>query len=100
MRLGDPIFDNDASIDEPRSVYERHRNMNIDNDKFNIGVADSQHASIKSKRILRQIQLPLPPMTFPLVADPQCGTVFLNQELGDGTHKRIPRGAGSVTYED
>jgi len=29
-------------------------------------------------------------MTYPTYADPNCATVFLNQELGDWTHTRIP----------
>jgi SAM-dependent methyltransferase len=37
-----------------------------------------------------KITYPWPQMTYPTYADPNCGTVFLNQELGDWTHKRVP----------
>jgi SAM-dependent methyltransferase len=36
---------------------------------------------------------PWPPMVFPSVAEAECGTIFLNQELGDWRHRRVPRDA-------
>lgn len=66
--------------------------MSIDKDKFNLTLAQSQVAVDKiNKEFYGRFSYPWPPEAFPLIADPQCGTVFLNQELGDWTHSRIPR---------
>jgi SAM-dependent methyltransferase len=66
--------------------------MSIDQDKFNLIMAESQVAVDKTnKEFYGRFSYPWPPMIFPLIADSQCGTVFLNQELGDWTHGRIPR---------
>ena len=66
--------------------------MSTDKDKFNLTLAESQAEVDKiNKEFYGRFSYPWPPMTFPLIADPQCGTVFLNQELGDWTHSRIPR---------
>jgi len=63
-----------------------------DKDKFNLILAESQGAvdAINAK-FYGRFSYPWQPMVFPAIADPQCGTVFLNQELGDWTHSRIPR---------
>ena len=66
--------------------------MSIDQDKFNLIMAESQVAVDKTnKEFYGRFSYPWPPMIFPLIADSQCWTVFLNQELGDWTHGRIPR---------
>ena len=66
--------------------------MSTDTDKFNLTLAESQVAVDKiNKEFYGRFSYPWPPTAFPLVADPQCWTVFLNQELGDWTHSRIPR---------
>ena len=66
--------------------------MSTDKDKFNLTLAESQVAVDKiNKEFYGRSSYPWPPQVFPLIADPQCGTVFLNQELGDWTHSRIPR---------
>jgi SAM-dependent methyltransferase len=66
--------------------------MSTDKDKFNLTLAESQVAVDKiNKEFYGRFNYPWPPESFPLIADPQCGTVFLNQELGDWTHSRIPR---------
>jgi SAM-dependent methyltransferase len=62
-----------------------------DKDKFNLILAESQETVDKiNKDFYGRFPYPWPPLTFPAVADPQCGTVFLNQELGDWTHNRMP----------
>ena len=66
--------------------------MSTDKDKFNLTRAESQVAVDKiNKEFYGRFNYPWPPQVFPRIADPQCGTVFLNQELGDWTHSRIPR---------
>ena len=63
-----------------------------DYDKFNLTLVKSPDAVDKiNKEFYSRFTYPWPPLTFPLVADPQCGTTFLNQELGDWTNQRIPR---------
>jgi SAM-dependent methyltransferase len=63
-----------------------------DYDKFNLTLVKSPDAVDKiNKEFYSRFTYPWPPLTFPLVADPQCGTTFLNQELGDWTNSRIPR---------
>jgi SAM-dependent methyltransferase len=65
--------------------------MSTDKDKFNLTLAESQVAVDKiNKEFYGRNSYPWPPQAFPLITDPQCGTVFLNQELGDWTHSRIP----------
>jgi SAM-dependent methyltransferase len=66
--------------------------MSTDKDKFNLTLAESQDAVDEiNKKFYGRFSYPWLPMVFPLIDDPQCGTVFLNQELGDWTHSRIPR---------
>ena len=66
--------------------------MSTDNDKFNLTLVESQVAVDEiNKKFYGRFTYPWPPMVFPMIADPQWGTVFLNQELGDWTHSRIPR---------
>lgn len=66
--------------------------MSTDQDKFNLILAESQVAVDKTnKEFYGRFSYPWPPMIFQLIVDPQCWTVFLNQELGDWTHSRIPR---------
>jgi len=66
--------------------------MSTEQNKFNLLKAESQVAVDKTnKEFYGKFSYPWPPMIFPLIADPQCWTVFLNQELGDWTHRRIPR---------
>jgi SAM-dependent methyltransferase len=69
----------------------RKGSMSTHKDKFNLNLAESQIAvdEINSK-FYGRFSYPWPAMTFPVISDPQCGTVFLNQELGDWTHSRIP----------
>lgn len=63
-------------------------------DKFNIMGAISQ-ATVDdlNREFYGKITYPWPQMTYPVYADSQCGTIFLNQEIGDWTHSRIPRRA-------
>ena len=66
--------------------------MSTGKDKFNLTLAESQVAVDElNKKFYGRCSYPWLPMVFPVIADPQCGTVFLNQELGDWTHSRIPR---------
>lgn len=66
--------------------------MSSDKDKFNLTIAESQETVDETnKEFYGKFTFPWPPLNFPLVTDSQCGTVFLNQELGDWTHKRVPR---------
>lgn len=64
----------------------------IDNrDLFNLMGALSQATVDDANReFYGKITYPWPQMTYPTYADPNCGTVFLNQELGDWTHTHIP----------
>lgn len=60
-------------------------------DMFNLMGALSQKTVDEANReFYGQITYPWPQLTYPAYADPNCGTVFLNQELGDWTHSRIP----------
>jgi SAM-dependent methyltransferase len=59
-------------------------------DMFNLMGALSQPAvDAANREFYGQIMYPWPQMTYPTYADPHCGTVFLNQELGDYSHTRI-----------
>lgn len=61
-------------------------------DQVNLVMPESQVAVDKTnKEFYGRFSYPWPPMIFPRIVDPQCWTVFLNQELGDWTHSRIPR---------
>lgn len=61
-------------------------------DMFNLMGALSQPAvDAANREFYGQIMYPWPQMTYPTYADPHCGTVFLNQEIGDWTHTRIPQ---------
>ncbi|HEX8557008.1 MAG TPA: methyltransferase [Pyrinomonadaceae bacterium] len=60
-------------------------------DKFNIMGALSQAGVDEANReFYGRITYPWPQMTYPSYADPHVGTVFLNQELGDWAHGRVP----------
>ncbi|HKR12261.1 MAG TPA: class I SAM-dependent methyltransferase [Pyrinomonadaceae bacterium] len=60
-------------------------------DMFNLMGALSQATVDEANReFYGKITYPWPQMTYPTYADPNCGTVFLNQELGDFTHTHIP----------
>lgn len=66
--------------------------MSTNTDMFNLTLAESQVAVDKiNKEFYGRFSYPWAPTAFPLIADPQCWTVFLNQELGDWSHRRIPR---------
>lgn len=63
-----------------------------DYDKFNLTLVETPDAVDKiNKEFYSRFTYPWPPLTFPRIADPRCGTTFLNQELADWTNKRIPR---------
>jgi|SRR5215217_2119747 len=65
--------------------------MISNHDLFNLMGAISQTTVDQANRdFYGKITYPWPQMTYPTYADPNCGTVFLNQELGDWTHTRIP----------
>ncbi|HEX5886838.1 MAG TPA: methyltransferase domain-containing protein [Pyrinomonadaceae bacterium] len=60
-------------------------------DLFNLMGALSQPAvDAANREFYGKITYPWPQMTYPTYVDPHCGTVFLNQEIGDWTHRRIP----------
>lgn len=60
-------------------------------DMFNLMGALSQTTVDDANRdFYGKITYPWPQMTYPTYADPNCGTVFLNQELGDWSHTRVP----------
>lgn len=60
-------------------------------DKFNLILAESQdNVDECNKKFYGRFTYPWPPMSFPSIADPHCGSTFLNQELGDWNHSRIP----------
>lgn len=60
-------------------------------DKFNImGAVTQAGVDDANREFYGRITYPWPQMTYPLYADPQWATVFLNQELGDWTHGRVP----------
>jgi SAM-dependent methyltransferase len=60
-------------------------------DLFNVIGAASQAAVDDSNReFYGQLTYPWPQLTYPSYADAQWATVFLNQELGDWTHRRVP----------
>jgi SAM-dependent methyltransferase len=62
-----------------------------DVDKFNHIPAEAQDAiDERNKDFYGRFPYPWSALTFPFVADPHYGTVFLNQDLGDWTHSRIP----------
>jgi SAM-dependent methyltransferase len=64
--------------------------MATNRDMFNLIGALSQPAvDAANREFYGKITYPWPQMTYPTYADPHCGTVFLNQELGDWTHSRI-----------
>ncbi len=64
--------------------------MATNRDLFNLMGAISQPAvDAANREFYGKITYPWPQMTYPTYADPHCGTVFLNQELGDFTHARI-----------
>jgi SAM-dependent methyltransferase len=60
-------------------------------DMFNLVAALSQPAvDAANREFYGKITYPWPQLTYPTYSDPHCGTIFLNQELGDWTHTRIP----------
>ena len=65
--------------------------MTTNRDLFNLMGALSQPAvDAANREFYGKITYPWPQMTYPAYADPHCGTIFLNQEIGDWTHTRIP----------
>ena len=64
--------------------------MATNRDMFNLMGALSQPAvDAANREFYGKITYPWPQMTYPTYADPHCGTVFLNQEIGDWSHTRI-----------
>lgn len=60
-------------------------------DKFNIMGAVSQTGVDEANReFYGKITYPWPQLTYPVYSDPGWATVFLNQELGDWSHARVP----------
>jgi SAM-dependent methyltransferase len=60
-------------------------------DMFNLmGALSQPKVDQANSEFYGKITYPWPQMTYPTYADPNCGTVFLNQELGDWTHTRVP----------
>lgn len=65
--------------------------MTRNTDMFNLmGALSLPKVDQANSEFYGKITYPWPQMTYPTYADPNCGTVFLNQELGDWTHTRIP----------
>lgn len=65
--------------------------MTHNTDMFNLmGALSLPMVDQANSEFYGKITYPWPQMTYPTYADPNCGTVFLNQELGDWTHTRIP----------
>jgi SAM-dependent methyltransferase len=65
--------------------------MATNRDLFNLMGALSQPAvDAANREFYGKITYPWPQLTYPTYADPHCGTVFLNQEIGDWSHTRIP----------
>jgi len=65
--------------------------MASNRDMFNLMGALSQPVvDAANREFYGRLTYPWPQMTYPTYADRHCGTVFLNQELGDWSHKRIP----------
>ncbi len=65
--------------------------MASNRDMFNLMGALSQSAADAANReFYGKITYPWPQLTYSTYADQHCGTVFLNQELGDWTHTRVP----------
>jgi SAM-dependent methyltransferase len=65
--------------------------MATNRDLFNLMGALSQPAvDAANREFYGKITYPWPQMTYPTYADTHCGTVFLNQEIGDWSHTRIP----------
>lgn len=61
-------------------------------DMFNLMGALSQAAvDAANREFYGNLTYPWPQMTYPTYGDPNWGTVFLNQELGDWTHTRVPQ---------
>lgn len=61
-------------------------------DMFNLMGALSQPAVDAANRAFYgNLTYPWPQMTYPTYADPHWATVFMNQELGDWTHTRVPQ---------
>ncbi|MFL6283827.1 MAG: class I SAM-dependent methyltransferase [Pyrinomonadaceae bacterium] len=60
-------------------------------DKFNIMGAVSQAGVDEANReFYGKITYPWPQLTYPVYSDPGWATIFLNQELGDWSHERVP----------
>ena len=65
--------------------------MATNRDLFNLMGAISQPAvDAANREFYGKITYPWPQMTYPTYADPHCGTIFLNQEIGDWSHTRVP----------
>jgi SAM-dependent methyltransferase len=66
--------------------------MSVESDKFNNrGAISPATVDQLNRDFYGQITYPWPQMTYPVYADPKCGLIFLNQELGDWSHTRVPR---------
>jgi SAM-dependent methyltransferase len=66
--------------------------MTHDKDLFNImGAVSQANVDEANREFYGAITYPWPQLTYPSYGDPHYGTVFVNQELGDWTHSRIPR---------
>ena len=58
---------------------------------FNLmGALSQSTVDAANREFYGQITYPWPQLTYSTYADQHCGTVFLNQELGDWTHTRVP----------
>jgi SAM-dependent methyltransferase len=65
--------------------------MASNRDMFNLmGALSQATVDAANREFYGKLTYPWPQMTYPIYADPHCGTVFLNQENGDFTHTRIP----------
>ncbi len=61
-------------------------------DMFNLMGALSQPAvDAANRQFYGNLTYPWPQITYPTYADPHWATVFMNQELGDWTHTRVPQ---------
>ena len=60
-------------------------------DMFNLmGALSQSTVDAANREFYGRITYPWPQLTYSTYADQHCGTVFLNQDLGDWTHTRIP----------
>lgn len=65
--------------------------MATNRDLFNLmGALSQSTVDAANREFYGRITYPWPQLTYWTYADQHCGTVFLNQELGDWTHTRVP----------